>query len=90
MAEWFYALEADQIFREVKQRAVRLVHDTPSGHPSTWTVIGPIAPMIVCTAQPLLEWVRRDEVDRVMHDGVSVDERERMQVRERQCPCPAR
>ncbi len=69
---------------EVRERAVRLVREQRSEHPSMWAAIESIAPMIGCTAQTLLEWVKRDEVDRGVRDGVSTDERERMKALERE------
>ena len=49
-----------------------------------WAAIESIAPMIGCTPQPLLDWVKRDEVDRGVRDGVSTDERERLKALERE------
>ena len=69
---------------EVRERAVRLVREQRSEHPSMWAAIETIAPTIGCTAQTLLEWVKRDEVDRGVRDGVSTDERERIKVLERE------
>ena len=69
---------------EVRERAVRLVHEQRSEHPSMWAAIDSIAPMIGCTAQTLLEWVKRDQVDRGVRDGVSTDERERIKALERE------
>ena len=40
--------------------------------------------MIGCTAQTLLEWIKRDEVGRGVRDGVSTDERERIKSLERE------
>ena len=48
-----------------------------------WAAIESIAPMIGCTPQTLLDWVKRDEVDRLVRDGVSTDERERSKAPER-------
>ena len=69
---------------EVRERAVRLVREQRSEHPSMWAAIESIAPMIGCTSQTLLEWIKRDEVDRGVRDGVSTDERERMKALERE------
>ena len=69
---------------EVRERAVRLVREQRSEHPSMWAAIESIAPMIGCTPQTLLEWTKRDEVDRGVRDGVSTDERERMKALERE------
>ena len=40
--------------------------------------------MIGCTVQTLLEWVKRDEVDCGMRNGVSIDERERIRALEQE------
>jgi transposase-like protein len=69
---------------EVRERAVRLVREQRSEHPSMWAAIEKIAPMIGCTAQTLLDWVKRDEIDRGVRDGVSTDERERIKALERE------
>lgn len=69
---------------EVRERAVRLVREQRGEHPSMWAAIESIAPMIGCTAQTLLEWIKRDEVDRGVRDGVSTDERERIKALERE------
>ena len=49
-----------------------------------WAAIESIAPMIGCTPQTLLDWVKRDEVDRGVRNGVSTDERERLKALERE------
>ncbi|AOJ76249.1 transposase [Burkholderia ubonensis] len=69
---------------EVRERAVRLVREQRSEHPSLWAAIESIAPMIGCTPQTLLDWVKRDEVDRGERDGVSTAERERIKALERE------
>ncbi len=69
---------------EVRERAVRLVREQRSEHPSMWAAIETIAPMIGCTAQTLLDWVKRDEIDRGVRDEVGTDERERIKALERE------
>ncbi len=46
---------------EVKERAVRLVHESRSDHPSQWSAIESVALKIGCSAQTLLSWVQRSE-----------------------------
>ncbi|WP_156429540.1 IS3 family transposase, partial [Burkholderia sp. TSV86] len=69
---------------EVRERAVRLVREQRSEHPSMWVAIESIAPMIGCTPQTLHEWVKRDQVDHGERDGVTTDERERLKALERE------
>ena len=59
-----------KFFLEVRERRVR---EQRSEHPSMWAAIESIAPMIGCTPQTLLDWVKRDEVDRGVRNGVSTD-----------------
>ncbi|WP_155836879.1 IS3 family transposase [Paraburkholderia mimosarum] len=69
---------------EVRERAVRLVREQRSEHPSMWAAVESIAPMIGCTPQTLHEWVKRDQVDHGERDGVTTDERERLKALERE------
>ncbi len=52
---------------EVRERAVRLVREQRSEHPSLWAAVESIAPMIGCTPQTLNDWVKRDEIDNGVH-----------------------
>ncbi|WP_373281464.1 IS3 family transposase [Herbaspirillum rubrisubalbicans] len=69
---------------EVRERAVRLVREQRDEHSSTWSAVQSIAPMIGCTPQTLLDWVKRAEVDSGERDGVSTAERERIKALERE------
>ena len=69
---------------EVCERAVRLVREQRSEHPSMRAAIESIAPMIGCTPQALLDWAKLDDVDRGVGDVVSTDERERLKALERE------
>lgn len=68
---------------EVRERAVRLVREPRSEHPSMWAAVESIAPMIGCTPQTLHEWVKRDQVDHGERDGTT-DERERLKALKRE------
>lgn len=76
--------EAKQVSPEVRERAVRLVREQRSKHPSMWAAVESIAPMIGCTPQTLLDCVKRDERARGKRDGVSTAERERIKALERE------
>jgi transposase len=69
---------------EVKERAVRMVLESRSEHPSLWSAVESIAGKIGCVPQTLLEWVRKHEVDNGMRDGVTSEERERIKALERE------
>ncbi len=69
---------------EVRERAVRLVREQRSEHPSLWAAVESIAPMIGCTPQTLNDWVKRDEIDNGERDGLTTNERERLKALERE------
>ena len=69
---------------EVIERAVRMVFDAKDQYPSQWAAIESIAGKIGCTAETLLEWVRKHEVDNGMRDGINSEERERIKALERE------
>ena len=69
---------------EVRERAVRLVREQRSEHPSMWAAIESIAPMIGCTPQTLHDWVKRDQIDAGEREGVTTDERECLKALERE------
>lgn len=69
---------------EVRERAVRLVHDQRDAHPTQWAAICSIAEKIGCTAETLRLWVRQAERDAGQRSGVTTDERARLQQLERE------
>lgn len=69
---------------EVRERAVRMVQEHRGEYPSLWAAMESIAPKIGCVPQTLHEWVRKQEIDTGMHDGVTRDERERLKALERE------
>ena len=72
-----------QFSPEVRERAVRLVREQRGEHPSLWGAVETIAPMIGCSSQTLLGWVKRDQIDSGEREGVSASERERLKTLER-------
>lgn len=56
---------------EVRERAVRMVQEHRGEYLSPWAAIESIAPKIGCVPQTLNEWVKRDEVDNGVREGVT-------------------
>ncbi len=69
---------------EVRERAVRMVQEHRGEYPSLWAAIESMASKIGCVPQTLHEWVRKQEIDTGMRDGVNRDERERIKALERE------
>ena len=69
---------------EVRERAVRLVQEHRGEYPSLWAAVESIAHKIGCVPQTLLEWVKREEVDAGVRDGLTSSERERLKALERE------
>lgn len=69
---------------EVRERAVRMVQEHRGEYPSLWAAIESIAPKIGCVPQTLHGWVRQSEIDHGVQNGVSSEERERIQALERE------
>ena len=69
---------------EVRERAVRMVQEHRGEYPSLWAAIESIAPKIGCVPQTLNEWVRKQEIDTGLRDGVTSEERDRFKALERE------
>lgn len=69
---------------EVRERAVRMVQEHRNEYPSLWAVVQSIAPKIGCTADTLLEWVKRTEVDAGVRAGTTTADAQRIKELERE------
>ena len=68
----------------MRERAVRMVQEHRGEYPSLWAAIESIAPKIGCVPQTLHAWVRKNEIDTGMREGVSSEERDRIKALERE------
>lgn len=69
---------------EVRERAVRMVQEHRSEYASLWAAIESIAPKIGCVPQTLHEWVRKQEIDIGVREGVTTAEHQRVKELERE------
>ena len=69
---------------EVRDRAVRMVFDHQSEHPSQWAAINSIADKIGCTGETLRSWVRRSERDQGLRPGPTTQDTGRIKALERE------
>src|ERR1700686_3229690 len=69
---------------EVRARAVRMVLDHESDHPSRWAAVSSVAAKIGCSAHSLNEWVKKAEVDSGKRVGVPAEVSEKLKALERE------
>ncbi len=69
---------------EVRDRAVRMVREHESEHPSRWAAIASISGKIGCSPHTLNEWIKKSEVDSGQRAGIPSDVAEKMKALERE------
>ena len=57
-----------------------MVQEHRGEYASLWAAIESIAPKIGCVPQTLNEWVRKQEIDTGLRDGVTSEERDRIKA----------
>jgi transposase len=60
---------------------LRLSQEHRGEYPSLWAAVESIAPKVGCVPQPLLDWVKRDEVDDGQRDDMTNSERDNKGMR---------
>lgn len=75
---------ANRFSPEVRARAVRMVFEPQGSCETQAGAIAAIAPKIGCIPQTLRGWVKQAEQDSGMRDGVTPEERDRIQALERE------
>ncbi len=60
---------------------MRLSQEHRGEYPSLWAAVESIAPKVGCVPQPLLDWVKRDEVDDGQRDDMTNSERDNKGMR---------
>jgi transposase-like protein len=68
----------------MRERAVRMVQEHRSEHPSQWAAIESIAAKVGCVPQTLHTWVKQNEIDAGQRDGLSTAEAQRIKELERE------
>ena len=69
---------------EIRERAVRMVQEHRAEYPSQWAAIESIAEKFGCVPQTLHTWVKQQEVDAGMRDGVTTADAQRIKDLERE------
>ena len=69
---------------EVRERAVRMVHEHEHEYPSQWKAIESISAKLGINHETLRIWVRRAETDDGDRPGLATDERARMKQLEKE------
>ena len=69
---------------ELRERAVRMVHEHREEYPSLWAAVQSLAPKIGCVPHTLYEWMRKHQVDSGVRQGTSTADKDRLKELERE------
>jgi len=69
---------------EMRERAVRMVQEHRSEHPSQWAAIESIAAKVGCAPQTLHTWTKQHEIDAGQREGISTADAQRIKELERE------
>jgi transposase-like protein len=69
---------------EIRARAVRMLLEHESEHPSRWAAATSIAGKIGCSTHTLMEWVKRADIEAGRAPGVPSEVAERLKALERE------
>ena len=69
---------------EMRERAVRMVQEHRSEHPSQWAAIESIAAKVGCVPQTLHTWVKQNEIDAGQREGPTTADQKRVKELERE------
>ena len=70
--------------QELRERAVRMVHEHRNEYPSEWAAITSIASKLGVGTEALRLWLRRAQIDDGQRPGLSSQERDRLKQLERE------
>ena len=76
--------QKNEVFPEVRERAVRLVLDQPGEHDSQWGAIVSVSTKMGCVSETISKRVRRVERDLGQRAGLTSSEREQLKALERE------
>ena len=69
---------------ESRERAVRMALEQRGEYPSLWMALESIAPKLGCVPQTLYKWVKQQQIDSGVREGVSTTEQQRVKELERE------
>jgi len=75
---------ANRYFPEVRERAVRMLHEQEPSYESRWAALTSVAGKIGCTPETLRKWVQRAEIDDGRRPGRTTSELEELKALKRE------